>query len=273
MARGSDYYTAPEITKDLRYASAQSDIYSLGCILHDMVGTEERVPCGEIREGGPFSAILLGCTRKDPSNRFKSAKAVLDAILSVDSNSYPAPTQQSIDFIMMLEAPIPPAKVAWEKLADFLDHDASDEDRRAICNKLGNDRIAELFSASPADANRIAVVFAEWVNSSSFNFDHCDGLANRLDIFIQNGDFESKVSCLMAMLELGTSHNRWYVEHKFLARCNTGMEENLANRLAIQFRITGEAVCQRILHLERSIGVKREALHPALVRALLETCK
>jgi serine/threonine protein kinase len=36
MAKGSDYYTAPEITSDLKKASAQSDIFSLGCILHDM---------------------------------------------------------------------------------------------------------------------------------------------------------------------------------------------------------------------------------------------
>lgn len=40
MAKGSDYFTAPEITSDLRKASIQSDIFSLGCILHEMVGTK-----------------------------------------------------------------------------------------------------------------------------------------------------------------------------------------------------------------------------------------
>jgi serine/threonine protein kinase len=49
MAKGTDYYTAPEITSDLRKASAQSDIYSLGCIVHEMIGTETRVPCHEIK--------------------------------------------------------------------------------------------------------------------------------------------------------------------------------------------------------------------------------
>ena len=60
MAKGSDHYTAPEITKDLRKASAQSDIYSLGCILHDIVGIDDRIPCGEIKEDGPYGGILRG---------------------------------------------------------------------------------------------------------------------------------------------------------------------------------------------------------------------
>jgi eukaryotic-like serine/threonine-protein kinase len=70
MAKGSDYYTAPEITADLGRASAQSDIYSLGCILHDIVGQKDRVPCQEIKEDGDYAQILLGCTRADPSRRF-----------------------------------------------------------------------------------------------------------------------------------------------------------------------------------------------------------
>ncbi len=83
MGKGSDFYTAPEISNDLRKASAQSDVYSLGCILHDMVGTEARVPFREIKEDGEFGPILAGCTKDDPSKRFASAKAVLT--LSTDS--------------------------------------------------------------------------------------------------------------------------------------------------------------------------------------------
>jgi len=32
MAKGSDFYTAPEITQDLKFASPQSDIYSVGLL-------------------------------------------------------------------------------------------------------------------------------------------------------------------------------------------------------------------------------------------------
>lgn len=272
MARGSDYYTAPEITQDLRFASVQSDVYSLGCILHDMVGSAARVPCGEIREGGPYGAILLGCTRKNPKARFKSARAVLDAVLSVDATIMPQVAQKSINFIAMLDAPAAPPPAKWTELADYLDYEANDDDKRAICQKLGLDRISNLCAASPVESNRIALVFAAWVFSSGFNFDACDPLANRLEAFISECDFEAKSACLIAMLELGTSHNRWYVERKFMNLCGPDMEANLADRVGIEFRIMGDSICRMISHIERSIDVKRSNLHPSLVRAISEVC-
>ncbi|MDI2072042.1 protein kinase [Bradyrhizobium sp. Mp27] len=274
MARQSDYYTAPEITKDLRYASVQSDVNSLGCILHDMVGTEDRVPCGEIREGGAFGPILLGCTNKDPKKRFKSAKAVLDAVLSIDPESHPA-TQKSTDFISALEGTDALDPAAWESLADFLDYEAQADDKRAICLKLSSDKIGELCASAPDHAKRIAIVFAEWVKTSSFNFDYCDGLANRLELFIESlPDFEAKVECLLSMLEMGTSHNRWYVERRFVNLCGDEMDVHLAKRLGIQIRIDEEDVCRAVSHLERSLSsFTRTELHPALVKVLADVCK
>ena len=272
--RGSDHYTAPEVVNDLRKASAQSDIYSLGCILHDMVGIEDRVPCAEIREDGEFAAIMLGCTRLDPTQRFKSARAVLDAILSVDYSSTDAlPSQTSIDFIDMLGAGDPQPAEFWDSLADFLDFEAVQTDRAAICFKLDQNRIAELCGLESASANRIAISFAKWVQGASFNFEYCDGLANRLEGFFGLPDFEAKVECLMAMLEMGTSHNRWYVERKFARLCGPDMEVNLAKRLGVEFRIRESDVCRSVEYLERSIDFNRDEFHPALINALRDTCR
>lgn len=272
MRKSSDYYTAPEITKDLRQASAQSDIYSLGCILHDIVGTEDRIPCAEIRESGDFSAILLGCTRKDPSQRFKSARALLDAILSVEFSPQTAPSAESINFIASLESATPPPLEFWGHLADFLEYDASLDDIGAICGKLGSDQISHLCASCPSSANRIGSVFAQWVKDASFNFDYCDPIANRLEDFFQHTSFETKVECLMAMLSMGTSHNRWFVERKFARLCAPDMEDNLAKRLAVHLRINEDVVCQMISHLEDSITYNRQYLHPALVKALKDVC-
>ncbi|RVH00097.1 serine/threonine protein kinase [Sinorhizobium meliloti] len=272
MRKGSDYYTAPEITKDLKSASVQSDIYSLGCILHDMVGTEERVPCGEIREAGDFSPILLGCTRRDPTQRFKSAKAVLDAILSIEFAPSTGSSQESIDFIAMLDAPTPAPPESWERLADFVESSNNSGDLLAILGRLQVDRIEHLCSNAPAAASRIGLVFADWIRRTAFNFDYCDALANRLDAFFQLHDFETKVECLLALLALGTSHNRWYVERKFMQLCGSEMDDNLAKRVAIHFRIAETDVCRMVDHLESSIKVSRSELHPALVKALGDIC-
>lgn len=272
MRKGSDYYTAPEIAKDMKLASIYSDIYSLGCILHDMVGTEDRVPCNEIREPGVFSAILLGCTRKDPLQRFKSVRSVLDAILSLDFAA-PAPSSaESVNFVGILEGAQRPQPEFWERLAEFLEHEADVADRAAICGRLSNDRIQALCDDAPASANRISIAFSNWIRATSFSFDLCDALANRLEEFFHRTEFEAKVECLMAMLELGTSHNRWFVERKFANLCSPNMDENLAKRLGVQFRIGGPDVCRMISHLESSIGVSRNTLHPALVKTLGEIC-
>ena len=272
MRKGSDYYTAPEIAKDMKQASVQSDIYSLGCILHEMVGTEDRVPCGEIREPGDFSAILLGCTRRDPAQRFKSVRAVLDAILSVEFSPEAPTSQESIDFIGVLESSNPPAPGFWERLADFLEHTATSIDLAAICGKLTSDRISTLCVTAPGAGNRIGVAFAHWVGGSSFNFEYCDALANRLEEFYNQTNYETKSECLMAMLAMGTSHNRWFVERKFAYLCGVSMDDNLAKRLAVQFRIAEADVCHQMDHMEGSISFSRSSLHPILVKALNDVC-
>lgn len=266
MGKGSDFFTAPEIAHDLRKASVRSDVYSLGCILHDMVGAGPRVPFREIKEDGEFGPILAGCTKDDPSKRFSSARAVLDAILTVEYEPVGNISEASEDFLAILAAEQPPEVAVWPRLADYLDR-APDSDIAAICGKLTADRIKVLCDADSDAAKRIGLVFADWVATTSFNFDHCDAIANRVEVFFENGDLEIKVECLIAFLEMGTSHNRWYVERKFVRLCGPDMSENLAKRLVVRVHIAGKnKVSESIEHLERSIGFERSDLHPRLAQ-------
>jgi hypothetical protein len=273
MKKGSDHYTAPEIARDMRQASAQSDIYSLGCILHDMIGNEDRIPCGEIREEGPYSQILLGCTRREPAHRFRSVRAVLDAILSIEFAPSAPPTQAVAEFMAALTSPTPPLPEFWNNLADFLEHSATAAEKNAIFGLMASDRIAALCQASPFAANQIGSVFARWVGSGTFNFESCDAMANRLEQFYQQTNFETRVDCLMAFLQMGTSHNRWYVERMFFALCGPDLDGNLAKRFAVQLRVMDNAVCRMISHLEFSIKVSRHQLHPAIAATLADICK
>jgi hypothetical protein len=66
---------------------------------------------------------------------------------------------------------------------------------------------------------------------------------------------------------MGTSHNRWYVEKKFVRLCGPDMNENLAKRLVVKIHIAGkDKVSGSIEHLERSIDFKRSELHPRLAQ-------
>lgn len=273
MFKTSDHYTAPEITKDLRRASPQSDIYSLGCILHDMVGTADRIPCGEIREDGPYAGILLGCTRSDPKRRFRSVRSFLDALGSVASDDFESDTPQAADYIKEMESDRDISVEQWSALTDFIDSGISGKDKHAICISLSGRRILELCEVNLESANQIGSAYASWVFATSFNFDACDIITNRLEIFIAHCEFATIVECLAAMLELGTSHNRWYVERAFMRFCSEDMDDMLAKRLAIEFRVREDWVCRAIAKLEQSIKADRNDLHEELVKALDELCK
>lgn len=273
MGKGSDYYTAPEIHSDMRKASARSDVYSLGCILHEMVGAEPRIPFREIRESGPFAAVLLGCTKDDPSKRFSSAKSVLDALLTVDFQPSGVLSKASSDFANVLGAGDPPDAGFWNDLAEHLEKEASPIDITQIFALMSADRILNLCSNNREAANRIGMIFAEWVSTRSFNFEHCDAIANRVDLFFLHGDLELKVECMIALLEMGTSHNRWYVEHKFVEKAEPNMDEALAKRFAIKLFVEGSGkICSSINHLERSISFNRTSFHPKILEAVSRIC-
>ncbi|MEL0615638.1 serine/threonine-protein kinase [Cobetia marina] len=269
MGKGSDYYTAPEIHADLRRASPRSDVYSLGCILHDMIGIEPRIPFNEIKEAGSFSAVLAGCTKANPSKRFPSAKSVLDAILTIEFEPEGTISEASEDYLTALVSDDVLSQDFCARFADYLEFNAEKADINAIFGKLTVGKINNIWEVDALLANRIGLVFAEWVKSTSFNFDFCDAIANRVEAFYQNADLELKVDCLMAFLVMGTSHNRWYVERKFARMCALDMDDNVAKRLIIKFHIEGiDLVRSCIAHLESSIGISRSQLHTKIQSAL-----
>ena len=74
------------------------------------------------------------------------------------------------------------------------------------------------------------------------------------------------------MLYLGTSHNRWYVERKFVAAVGKNLNENLAKRLAVEIRTDENDACRAIRHLEHSIDFNINNLHPLLFDTIKEIC-
>lgn len=237
-----------------------------------MVGESDRVPCQEIREDGDYSAILLNCTRNDPKRRFKSVGALLDALVSIDPSAPIIKTQRAASYSAAIEGGSPLPESLWKELIEFLEDHTTSTDAKALLMRLSLDRITEVCATFPEYASRLGLIFAQWVASSGFNFETCDGIANRLQLFIKTCSLTAKTECLMAMLLMGTSHNRWYVERKFFDLCGPSMDESAARRLAIEFRTAEDDVCTSIAHLARSIGVSRTSSHPVLIDTLNDIC-
>ena len=273
MRMGSDYYTAPEIVADLRQASPQSDIYSIGCILHDMFGVGGRIPCNEVHDTGSYAEIILSCTRKDPKRRFQSVRDLRDAILSQGQLAGPtAQEPQVIDFINSLNSSGSIDLAMWDKIVDKVERLNLSPDAIALLRKIPLSRISELTATSPELARRFGLVYSAWVKQAVLSFDDCDGIANRLEAFLVLPDVNCGAEIRLALLMMGTSHNRWYVEKKFANHCAPSMPEGVAKRVAMEIRVMNKAACLAFSHLESSINIPRSSFHPLIVDTLGKVC-
>lgn len=278
MRMGSDYYTAPEIVADLRKASARSDIYSVGCILHDFVGTSERIPCNEINDDNSlYSDVISICTRRDPERRFRSVSDLREALLSVDYNvEQTTATQQGADFIDLISSSEEMSLVDWERVINFIENAngrTESSDINAILMQVSIFRINELRSLDCYLFIRLGMKYSGWARSESFSFSSCDGIANRLVEFFEVEDLFLQVEVLFALLFMGTSHNRWYVERAFYNRVGSSMSERLARRFVMEMRVEGDKVCRAISHLEHSISVSSRDFHPIVSDGVNQICR
>lgn len=158
-------------------------------------------------------------------------------------------------------------------LADFLEDKSGETEVNAVLAKISLERIEELFTGGHQDVPRICAAITRWAESGTFDFNFCDTLAVRLRLIATLAPYDVKAEAMWALLELGFTHNRWYVERIFGSLCGPDMEEGLAKRLAVEFRADAVRVCQRITSWEASISVERTSLHPILAQTLEQICK
>ncbi|MSE13967.1 protein kinase [Pantoea agglomerans] len=273
MKMGSDYYTAPEIVADLRKASIASDIYSVGCILHDFVGTSDRIPCNEITDdASAYSDIIRACTRKDPTRRFKSVAALRDAILSIDPSTVSVFSAETTTFINLLEDSNPLPKDVWNSIVVYIEDRPESDNVKSLLPRISLDRIKEVIELDKNLAGRLGMQYANWVANSSFLFEQCDGICNRMCEFMSLPNLSCQAEAILALLFMGTSHNRWYVERRFVHFSNKNMSGELAKRVALELSILDRKMCRSIDHLERSIGVSYTDLHPEIIAMVERVC-
>jgi serine/threonine protein kinase len=273
MAKGRDAYTAPEIIQSLKKASAQSDIFSVGCIIHDIVGTSARIPAFEIKENGLFGHIMTVCTRMEVKRRFKSVVDLREAILSLgDITMKPKTERGEAIFELLKKDDDNITEKDWDNIISFIDDEYNNPDSIATLRSINFKQIDNLLEKFPAAGSALGKLYAKWIREAGFDFNECDGLANRLERFITHCGIDVQAECLMALLYMGTSHNRWYVERKFVDKVDGKLEEGLAKRLSLEFLVDGDKVCEAIRHLTKSIRFSKEDLHPMLLKKIVQIC-
>ena len=271
MRMGSDKYTAPEITNELKYASRASDIYSAGCIFHDLttsLNVGSRITCNEIRDPtNPYEPILKICTRFDKNRRFQTVESLREAIISTivtQTAAQPVLGSNSQILLQQLQTESIYDTTLLNQLADFLERNNALEVYPVFIS-LDQDIINKIILSNDSNIiSRISTAYSNWLMKSFFDFSFCDVLASRVDQFWAVNDPEVKSNVLLSLLIMGTSHNRWYVEEKFVNRVRT-CDDFTARRFVLESAVHKLHVIQAMNHLPRSINFSRAYL-PAIIQ-------
>ena len=268
-AYGTMWYAAPEQAQNFHSAPPQADIYSFGCILHDIAGTTPRLPFAQATAPVPLGHIVERCTDKDPDERFHDVatlRSALVAMLSVPSSTTPA-IPEVTDMLNRLASPEALSKDEWRGIIRFIDRDRG-EQAWLLIGALDIPQIDAANAVSPGIMAQLAVHISRWVRDGGFDFPYCDVLAARLQRLYDLGDVRQKAEATMAALAMGCSHNRWYVMRTFMRMAGKNIDEDLADRLVVEMCSLGIAAVYRMNHVERAIGATRAGLHRKVREAI-----
>ena len=271
MAGGTPLYRPPECAINFRRATAQGDIYSFGAILHDIFGGgAPRIPHMELTVAGVLGPIVEKCTKRSPRRRYNdigSLREELFAALSDENLVFTSREEKRI--VNLLSQKDALTDDEWDEVFAQIDEN--------IDNRISNDNIVssikiahinQLSESAPELFMAIGGTYAEYAMSGTFGFDYCDVILSRAWAFYRLGDLSLQALVAVAMLRLGTSHNRWAVEHAFMSMAGAAISDDLAERIKIELQVRSIDVKRRINHIENSITTSREKLHPILTAML-----
>ncbi|MFH4718079.1 serine/threonine-protein kinase [Vibrio alginolyticus] len=264
---GTENYAAPELIGNFRRATASADIYAFGAILHDIFGNPaQRVPYTELTVTGELGRIVEKCTKRLPIRRYQNVSVLRDElyqVLNTTEVSFTSSNEEGI--VNLLRAKSTLSDDEWDSVFIQIDRNlTASVGIDNIVAALSLEHINSLESSSPDLFAAMGGYFVESIMGNTYNFDYCDVLASKAERFYEGADLGLKSQVAIALLYLGTSHNRWYVERKAANMMDTSISMELAERMKVEVEVQGVRFSAQIAHLCRSIGLADSFLHPKL---------
>lgn len=264
---GTENYAAPELIGSFRKATPAADIYAFGAILHDIFGNAaSRIPYTELSLPGPIGRIIEKCTKRLPIRRYASISILRDElyqVLSAQPVSFNSSGEEHV--VDLLRSGTPLSDAQWDEVFLQIERNlAKDQGVGNILKALSIDHIQQLNVTAPDLFAAMGSYYAEHIARGSFDFDYCDVLASKAEQFYNEAGLALKAGVALALLELGTSHNRWYVERKAASMLDVTIPDGLAERIKIEISVQDIYFKGKIAHMERSIGFNKVSLHPIL---------
>jgi len=270
-AWGTQAYAAPEVITSFHTVTAAADIFSVGCILHDLATLTPRVPYGQCSATGPLGLIIEKCTASLPSHRFPDVAVLRTALVARLSTSGASPTSATaVRYDTKLQDQLDQVTPdEWQDIARLVDTQFAELDGQALLQVLDGPQLRRCHAVAPLAFNRIAAVLSRWVREGTFDFSFCDVLGARLATVFELGGTRERAEAVLGALILGETHNRWSVMRLFFRLCGRSLDDDTAERLAIELMALGPHADYLVRRSEDTITVSRSTLHPRLQDALV----
>ena len=255
LTEGTIIYTgqfcSPEQRNDFHTAQPSADVYSFGCILHDIFGVQPRTPYSQHSAAGDLGVLIEKCTEVNPVRRpsIKVLRELLLETLVEIGGHCKVEDQQSGAWLAKLEN-----IVAWndEEFNDFarffaqlnVEERTAGEERGWVYSlstpfltRIPAEALKRIVERQDGVAAAIVEKYCDWVGSTAFLFHYSDIVCSRLTSIFDNGTPANKAIAFIALIQLGESHNRWYIMREMLRRCSTNaLSKEIARRLTIEVK-------------------------------------
>ena len=267
MGGGTPAYQAPECAINFKRATARSYIYSFGALLHDIFANNpKRLPHEELTAPGAIGPVIEKCTKRNAHRRYKDVAQLREALFEALSDytfSFESGEEEKVVGLLSDEAVLPSPE-AWDRIFDLLDTDgAAGHPTYNVFRVLRLEHIQQLGEEDPDLLASLGKMFADHCRKRSFDFDYCDVLATKAQLFYDLGEVGLKADIAVGMLRLGIDHNRWFVERKFIQMVGP-ISAELAERIVVELSVLGIDFPYEFSRMQRSISANKAALHPVL---------
>jgi len=266
-AYGSQHYAAPEQAIDFRNTPEQTDIFALGCMLHDAIEKQPvRIPFAQIRGNGLYGPLLERCTEVDYKRRVPSVRALRAALFDLWSSQTATSLPQVEGDVLEQVKNTPDAPDAWRRLI----HQIEQTDKTArdtIFRSISSEMLQSLQSCDEIIFSRMVGLICDWVSSSAFEFSYCDVVGDRLVQAYQVASVRLRCQIVLSAIGLAISHHRWHVMSQVGAMLGATADNGLVDRILIEIGLEPN-IESKLRRVEEVIRWPRGQWHPEIAKYL-----
>jgi serine/threonine protein kinase len=265
QAAGTPVYAAPEQMTHFKHVTHAADIYSFGAIMHDIFDGGPRAPFLEMTVPGPCKEIVERCTKRNPLRRYASVAELREALYGV-LHTQPVHSRSAVtDMLQLLQDNTTLSDEQWDQLFDVLTHARDEPDVQSLFYRyVRAGHLRALAASSPVLLSALSTQMSDYARSTAHDFDYCDVLADKLTVAFELGNAALRAHCLITLLAMGVSHNRWFVERRFIELAAPSLSDAVAQRVAMDVAADGLPWSGWLAALKLSLRLEQLPLHPML---------